>query len=156
MSLHPAVVVLAAALSSACAAPPRAAVDLEAERARLGAADERYTAVMNAGDVEGIVSLYAEDATRWSPDGPATSGPEAMRAFAERVASMPGFALTARRLRLDVSAGGDMGYTVNELELTVKGEDGEPDVERLRDVHFWRKGPGGVWRIVEDVWQVLP
>lgn len=156
MSLRPAVVALAAVLSSACAAPPDPTVGREAERTRLGAADERYTAVMNAGDVEGIVSMYAEDATRWSPDGPATSGLEAMRAFAERVASMPGFALTAHRLRLDVSAGGEVGYTVNELELTAEGDDGEPVLERLRDVHFWRKGPDGVWRIVEDVWQVLP
>jgi ketosteroid isomerase-like protein len=147
---------LAAVLCLSVVASCEASVDVGLERARLQEADARYTAVMDGGDVEGIVSLYAVDATRYPPDGEPASGPEAMRAFAERVAAMPGFHLTALPLAMEISQSGDMGYTLNLLELTVTGADGRPVVEHLRDFHIWRREADGAWRIVEDIWQVLP
>ncbi len=155
------VVVLGALATAAC----RPTVDggerhmsgvaLEAERALLREADQRYTAAMDAGDIEGIVRLYAPDATRYPPNGGAVSGPEAMRAFAEGVASVLGFSLSATPISLEVSASRDMGYTLNLLELSVTGENGEPAVQWLRDFHAWRKGADGAWRIVEDIWHVM-
>lgn len=130
-------------------------VNMEAERALLRQADEWYTATANAGDVDGLTALYAEDATRYSPSGESTTGIDAMRAFAEGVASTPGFNITAQRLVLEVGEGGDMGYTLNLLELSVTGPDGDPVIQQLRDFHLWRKEADGAWRIVEDIWQVL-
>ena len=63
--------------------------------------------------------------------------------------------LTAHPLALEVSEAGDMGYTLNLLELSVSGEDGSSEVQWLRDFHVWRMGPDGAWRIVEDIWHVL-
>lgn len=83
-------------------------VNMEAERALLRQADEWYTATANAGDVDGLTALYAEDATRYSPSGESTTG-----------------------------------------------IDGDPVIQQLRDFHLWRKEADGVWRIVEDIWQVL-
>ncbi len=140
------------ALALASCAP---SVNLEAERALLQQADEWYTATANAGDVDGLTALYAEDATRYSPSGESTTGIEAMRAFAEGVASTPGFNITTQRLALEVGEGGDMGYTLNLLELSVTGPDGDPVIQQLRDFHLWRKEADGAWRIVEDIWQVL-
>lgn len=133
----------------------RPGVDLDAERAALVEADARYTSTANAGDVEGLTSLYAEDATRYPPDGEPVSGLDAMRAFATRVASTPGFHLTPTPLALHVAAAGDMAYTLNLLRLDLTGPDGEPMVEWLRDFHVWRKEPDGAWRIVEDIWHVM-
>ena len=130
-------------------------VDLEAERMLLRQADAWYTATANAGDVEGLTALYAEDATRYSPNGALTTGIDAMRAFAEGVASTPGFHITAQRLALEVGEGGEMAYTLNLLELSVTGPDGDPVTQQLRDFHLWRKEADGAWRIVEDLWQVL-
>ncbi len=130
-------------------------VNLEGERMLLRQADEWYTATANAGDVDGLTALYAEDATRYSPSGESTTGIEAMRAFAEGVAATPGFNIKAQRLALEVAASGDMGYTLNLLELSVTGPDGAPVVQQLRDFHIWRKEADGAWRIVEDIWQVL-
>ena len=124
-------------------------------RALLRSADERYTATMDAGDVEGIVALYAPDATRYPPNGEPTHGLEAMRAFAEGVSATPGFSLRAQPISLDVAASGELGYTLNLLELRVTGPDGQPTVQWLRDFHIWRKGADGAWRIVEDIWHVM-
>lgn len=146
---------LAVLLFSLCIASCGPRPDLASQRARLQEADARYTAVMDRGDVEGIVSLYASDATRYPPDGESSSGPEAIRAFAHRVAATPGFHLTASSLAMDVAQSGDLAYTLNLLELTVIGPDGQPVVEHLRDFHVWRWEADGAWRIVEDIWQVL-
>ena len=145
-----ALALLVFALGAACAQR----VDLDAERARLREADQRYTAAADAGDVETLVGLYAADATRYPPNGPPAGGPDAIRAFAEGVAGTPGFSLSATPLELEVSAGGDMGYTLNALELSTTGPDGAPVVQHLRDFHAWRKEPDGAWRIVVDVWHV--
>ena len=69
---------------------------------------------------------------------------------------MPGFKLTPSPIAMDPSAGGDMGYTLNLLALSFDGPDGVPVVEHLRDLHIWRREAEGAWRIVEDIWQVLP
>ncbi len=139
-----------------CLAACTPSVDVGAERALLLQSDRRYVEAANAGDVETLVGLYAEDGTRYSPDGTVGSGPEAMRAFAEGVASTPGFRLVAvGEPVVEVSPGADMAYTLNELDLTTAGPDGELSVQRLRDFHTWRREPDG-WRIVVDIWQVLP
>ena len=130
-------------------------VDMGAERALLEEADRRYVETANAGDVEGLVALYADDATRFSPSGESSSGPAAMRAFAEGVASIPGFHLEPTLIAMEVSGSGDLAYTLNELELTTTDDDGAPSIQRLRDLHTWRREVDG-WKIVVDLWQVLP
>lgn len=128
-------------------------VDLEVERALLVEADRLYVETANAADVEGLAGLYAVDATRYPPNGDPTSGPVAMRAFAEGVASTPGFHLSAVPLEIEIARGGDLAYTLNALELTTTGPDGTPVVQTLRDFHTWRKEEGG-WKIVVDIWHV--
>ena len=152
MPMSPLRIAPAALLALASCSP---AVDLDAERALLDEADRRYVETANAGDVEGLVGLYAEDATRYSPSGTTSSGLAAMRAFAEGVASTPGFHLEPTLVATEISASSDLAYTLNELELTTTGEDGAPVVQRLRDLHTWRREADG-WRIVVDMWQVLP
>jgi steroid Delta-isomerase len=50
---------------------------------------ERYLASVSAGDIDGIVSLYAEDATLEDPVGSTpVRGHEAIRAFYERATKM--------------------------------------------------------------------
>jgi steroid Delta-isomerase len=50
---------------------------------------ERYIALVSSGDVEGIVSLYAEDATLEDPVGSsAIRGHDAIRAFYARATKM--------------------------------------------------------------------
>jgi len=66
---------------SACspAAPP--AVDTAADEAALTAATRTWLEAYNAGDVEKIVALYAEDAVLMPPHAPVANGHAAIRAF---------------------------------------------------------------------------
>ena len=61
------------------AAPP--AVDTAADETALKAATSTWLAAYNAGDVEKMVALYAEDAVLMPPHAPVANGHAAIRAF---------------------------------------------------------------------------
>ena len=154
--LSKAVAVAFPILQIGCSPGTASTPDLAAERARLIEADREYVDAANRGDVEALSQLYASDGSRYSPAGPVTSGPDAMRAFAEGVASTPGFHLTARgEPTVELSASGDMAVTLSELDLATTADDGSTAIQRLRDLHIWRREAGG-WKIVHDLWQTVP
>ena len=70
----------AAFMLSACA-PAAPAVDTAAEEAALKATTATWLEAYNAGDVEKIVALYAEDAVLMPPHAAVATGHAAIRAF---------------------------------------------------------------------------
>jgi uncharacterized protein (TIGR02246 family) len=86
---------------SACAPPPPPPVDAAAEEAALKAITASWLNAYNAGDVEKIVAMYAEDAVLMPPHAAVATGHAAIRAFlttdtagakAARVKLVPGAA----------------------------------------------------------------
>jgi uncharacterized protein (TIGR02246 family) len=67
------------ACAPAPAAPP--AVDTAADEAALKEATRTWLDAYNAGDVEKMVALYAEDAVLMPPHAPVATGHAAIRAF---------------------------------------------------------------------------
>ncbi len=142
--------------ATASCAPGVPSLDLDAERAALREADSRYTQLGTAKDAEGLSGLYAVDATMYPPDGATVSGLDGVRQFAAEFTSVPGLTLSFRPLVIDVSRDGDMGYTINAVEITVPDEAGNPVTELIRDFHLWRKQQDGSWKVVVDIWNVEP
>ena len=70
----------AACVLSACA-PAAPAVDTAAEEAALKATTATWLKAYNAGDVEKIVALYAEDGVLMPPHAAVATGHAAIRAF---------------------------------------------------------------------------
>jgi uncharacterized protein (TIGR02246 family) len=73
---------VAPAVQNACAqpaAPPP--VDAAADESALKALTQEWMAAYNAGDVEKIVGLYAEDAVLMPPHAAVATGQTAIRAF---------------------------------------------------------------------------
>jgi uncharacterized protein (TIGR02246 family) len=66
---------------SACAPGASPVVDTSADEAALKAATATWLEAYNAGDVERIVALYAEDAVLMPPHAPVANGQAAIRAF---------------------------------------------------------------------------
>jgi ketosteroid isomerase-like protein len=66
---------------SACAPAAPPPVDTAAEEAVLKAVTKAWLSAYNAGDVETIVAMYAEDAVLMPPHAPVATGPAAIRAF---------------------------------------------------------------------------
>lgn len=49
-----------------------------------------------------------------------------------------------------ISAGGDLGFTMGHATITVLDKDGKPTTSRTRYVTIWRKQPDGSWKFVLD------
>ena len=74
-------VVGAASVSGACAPAAPPPVNTAAEEAALKAVTAAWLDAYNAGDVEKIVAMYAEDAVLMPPHAPVATGRAGIRAF---------------------------------------------------------------------------
>ena len=131
-------------------------VDVSAERAALREADTRYSETLSRKDTDAFVGFYAPDGAMYPPEGSDVKGPDSIRSFVGPFFKDPAFATKSTLLTVEVSQGGDMGYTFDLLELTATRPNGEPGTERLRDFHLWRKQADGSWKIMVDIWNAGP
>lgn len=49
-----------------------------------------------------------------------------------------------------ISAGGDLGYTMGEATITGKDKEGKPALKHMRYVTIWRKQKDGAWKFIFD------
>jgi len=130
--------------------------DPAAEEAALRSADSSYTVAMQTLDIPGLVAFYLPDAVMYPPGEATPSGLDAIREYATTFASAPGLNMRAQLQTLWVSRSGDLGYSFNIVDATANDSAGKPVTERLRDIHLWRKNPGGQWKVAVDVWNAMP
>jgi len=64
----------------------------------------------------------------------------------------PGVELEFEILRAEVSASGDMGWTLALGQITINREDAPPGRDIVRDFHTWKKQADGSWKVVVDMW----
>jgi ketosteroid isomerase-like protein len=141
-----------AAVGAACSAR----VDVEAERQALRAASDEYSNAEAAKDAERLSSFYAEGAIMYPPNEPTMAGKENIHKYASNVMAIPDLVMSSRNIELEVSRAGDLGYTVNILDVKLNDPQGNPISEQYRDIHFWKKEPDGKWRVVIDIWNLEP
>lgn len=126
------------------------AADPAAEVAALHAADQAWTKAYNGGDVEGVVSLYDENAVLLPPGAPPMSGRAAIRAFfakdmAESAKSGAVFSLGPKPAG---GVSGDIGWASGTY--FVKDKSGRAvDAGKYLSVSVKK---GGKWLYVRDTW----
>jgi ketosteroid isomerase-like protein len=112
-------------------------------------------------------SLSADSSTRGTTTALLTRADESLRLYRQN--SLPlvgreavGKALkvmtefgTWKPLRADVAASGDLGYAYGTYEVRANSSDGSP-AERGNYARVWKRGPGGVWRVVFNVANPVP
>lgn len=104
-----------------------------------------WQAALNAGDVDALAALYADDARLMPPGGPMTSGKEAVRAsLGAMIDAGQGGTLTT----VEAMVSGNMGYHVGTYQTTAGGE----VVDTGKFVEIWNRGADGEWRIASDIW----
>ena len=128
----------------------------EKEREALLRTDRAWAAAAASGDLETIVSYWADDAVVLPPDRPAVVGKQAIRKFVAESLALPGFNITWLAAQAVVAASGDMGYTIGSNRVTVPGTDGSPVAITGKAVTVWRREPSGAWRCVLDIWNADP
>jgi len=121
----------------------------KAEKA-IRAADAAGLKAAQAKDVAGATANYADDASWLPPHAPIVQGKEAIRSGWAQLLATPGLNMDWQITKVDVSASGDMAYTLYKYEMTMSGANGEPIHDKGKDMAVWTKQSDGTWKIVAD------
>jgi uncharacterized protein (TIGR02246 family) len=131
-------------------------VDYESEGKALMQLSRDWSEMVESGDLEASIDLWADDAVMLVPGLPVLSGKAAIREYVMGAASVPGFRISWVPESAYVSKSGDMAYLIERNVIEVDGNDGEKIVSHGKVVTIWRKGPDGQWKNVVDMWNEAP
>jgi uncharacterized protein (TIGR02246 family) len=137
-----------AASLAACGAPKS---DSAAEGAKLMQTSRDWARVAATGDIDATLSYWADDAVIMPPGEPVLRGKEAIRAYLERSAKVPGFRISWEPLEAKISESGDMGYLIERTQVTINDPTGRPVTSSFRGLTVWRKQADGSWKNAVDV-----
>jgi ketosteroid isomerase-like protein len=132
------VLVLVLALSGVACAP-------QDQSAELAALTDGWENALNAGDVETLAGLYAEDCVLMPPNFELATGQAAVR---ETFGGMIAAGLTGGLDTIKAVAAGGVGYHTGTYWL--KDANGTT-IDRGKYMEGWQK-VGGEWKIVHDIW----
>jgi uncharacterized protein (TIGR02246 family) len=133
----------------ACGSAPPVA-DSAADQAALRAADSAWFTAVNAGDVDGVTALYAEDAVVNVPGAPPARGSAAIRGVLAKDienASKGGVKLVPGP-NVEVGVSGDLGWIWNTFTVTDKAG---ATVDAGKYLTLAER-KDGKWRIIRDIW----
>lgn len=123
-----------------------------ADMAAILQADSAFAIAANAGSLDGLVAVYAEDASLLPPNEPALKGREAIRQYWGRF-------LDAYTLRFELSTDevdgrDDLAYVRGHYTLTAspKAKGGAAVSERGKFVEVVKRQADGTWRYVVDIY----
>ncbi|MSR06544.1 MAG: hypothetical protein EXR93_05705 [Gemmatimonadetes bacterium] len=80
-------------------------------------------------------------------NGAATRGPAGVQDRLAPLFADSTYTLTWEPLYADVSASGELGYTVGLSQSGHRGPSGQPEVNAAKYVTVWRKRADGTWRV---------
>jgi ketosteroid isomerase-like protein/quercetin dioxygenase-like cupin family protein len=123
-------------------------VNVEQEEAALLAIDQEWSTTTK--DANKFLSYFAADAAFYPQGMPIVKGESAIRQTYMQMTGIPGFALSWKPERAEVSAAGDLGITSGTYSITMNNAAGLPATENGKYVATWRKVDGS-WKVVDDI-----
>jgi ketosteroid isomerase-like protein len=122
-------------------------VNVEQEKTALLAVDADWA--KSVSDMDKFGSFLAPDATFTMSGAPSVHGDKVIKDTLTGLSKAPGFSLTWKATRADVSASGDLGYTAGDYALTINNAAGVASTEKGGFLTTWKK-INGAWKVVED------
>jgi uncharacterized protein (TIGR02246 family) len=126
-------------------------VDAATEEAAIRRTDTEWLAASTARDLERVLPFWTDDATILSPGAPAIVGKEAIRRYVSRAFATPGFSISWKTEKVEVSQSGDMAYSTGTDRISYATADGKSVAADNRGVAIWKKQPDGSWKCILDV-----
>jgi uncharacterized protein (TIGR02246 family) len=134
---------------SACNQPPDTR---EADVKAIKDVEAAWVKDVATKDVEKFASYYADDASFLVPNMPIATGKDAIRNVIKSLVSDPNFALTFQSSRVEVSKGGDLGYSQGTYSLTMTAPiTKQPAVDKGKYVTVFKKQRDASWKAVADM-----
>jgi uncharacterized protein (TIGR02246 family) len=103
-------------------------------------------------DAERIAAHYTHDGNVMVPNSPMMTGKDAIGKVMKDVLNDPNWSLALQPVQVEVSRGGDLGYTRGTYVLTATDlASKKPVTEKGRFITIFRKGADGSWKAIEDI-----
>jgi uncharacterized protein (TIGR02246 family) len=103
-------------------------------------------------DADRIGAHYTNDGNLMVPNSPTMTGKDAIGKTMKDVLADPSWSLALQPVQVEVSRGGDLGYTRGTYVLTVTDPATKKAVtERGRFVTIFRKEADGSWKAVQEI-----
>ena len=131
-------------------------VDTKTEGERLMQISREWSRLAATDSIEKTLSYWADDAVVMSPGQPPIRGKNEIRAMIEGTSKIPGFKISWEPLNVSLSKSGDMGYMIEQNQITVNDSLGIPLTEYNKSVTIWRKEADGSWKNIVDMWNADP
>jgi ketosteroid isomerase-like protein len=148
------VLVLALAALRCASAAAGTAPDPGAARDAIRRTDEEFARFAGEkGLAEAFAAYAAPDATILPNGADPVRGRGPIRAM---FAGLTGVTLTWKPYAAEVSASGDLGYTLGTYESRFKDDDGRPVTHNGKYCTIWKKQPDGTWKYIVDVGNPSP
>ena len=112
-------------------------------------ADAAWLGTLN--DPAAFMAFLADDVCFMPPDGLRSHGSKELRSSIDQVLQLPGVKLTWKADEAKASAGGDLGYTIGSITLTLDGPDGQPISRAGKYQTTWQRSDQGGWKVVADI-----
>ncbi|HZR28395.1 MAG TPA: DUF4440 domain-containing protein [Terriglobales bacterium] len=124
--------------------------NIDAEKKVLIQAEADFEAARAQKGMEGWLSFFSEDTANIIPGKPVTFSKADMR---EQLTSTwnPNATLKWQPVKVDVSASGDLAYTIGTWQLTGKSRKGDPISMTGKYMTVWKKQADGSWKVVADM-----
>jgi len=103
-------------------------------------------------DVDRIAAHYADDGNLIVPNAPMMTGKDAIGKGMKDALADPNWSLALQAVQVEVSRGGDLGYTRGTYVLTATDPPSKKvATEKGRFVAIFRKQPDGAWKAIQDI-----
>lgn len=126
-------------------------VDKKAEGEKVMQLSTEWSQAAATGDVEKIVSYWADDAVVISAGDSVLKGKQAIRKMVEGSYKMPGFRISWQPQSVVVSESGDMAYLMENSQISYTDSTGKPITINNKAVSIWRKQADGSWKNAVDI-----
>jgi uncharacterized protein (TIGR02246 family) len=126
-------------------------VDVELDIEAIKKINDEFDAAFNAGDVERIIAIFADDAVRIPPNAPPLIGKEAIRAYFQQ--HFDQFASEQESILVDYKVSGDLAFTRGTWKNIVTPKaGGESRTVNGSWVSIYRKQSDGTWKCICNIW----
>ena len=132
------------------AAPEQAAGSLEAQEEQIRAASAAWDEAFNAGDLERLVSFYAEDAVDMPPGVPALEGIDAITSDLQYI--LDEFEAHHETSIVDIKIGGDLALERANYIMTLTPKAGGDNITEIGKHIVVRQRVGDKWMVLWEIW----
>ena len=134
------------------------AASTEADVEAIQALCVQWVTALEAGDVDGLLALYTDDAVRLPPGGPSYSGKAAFeeyfRGLFETISAEVVWPVEGTE---EIIVADDLAFHLSEYILFITpNEGGETMEEKGKVVEIIQRQPDDSWKLAREIWNITP